>query len=216
MASEDLLENLTIADLDAYDIATLFTLSKKSMMGYDLRITKPGGFWPILITELFIVNDLSEEHIIKAINKIFTEIHQDFFRESKHVVTSHSAEKLANSFIKKIKDSHIKARPGVKKGLISIYDKNVIYVIEDKYAKSIQKLEEKGLITDDYEIDNLVSLTGNVVEPYNEITEKGNAAINNISKMMEEEEGKRMESVSRLLKFLETFLNEFMMNVSIR
>jgi hypothetical protein len=66
-----------------------------------------------------------------------------------------------------------------------------IQKVEEEYAKSLDKYEKKGLIIDDYSIDNVVTMTREMIEPYNEITEKGNAVVNNMSKIIEGEQGIR-------------------------
>lgn len=199
------LKDIVMADLDQYDIITLFSLAKKKIGDRDLVITKSGGLWPILLTRLYMQYQVSHDDIIKATNMMYSIIYQSrpSPERGRYLLEGSTPLDLARNFVRVLIDLPM---PKIE---------TLVEEAANKYVTSLEKLERRGLILDP-DVENMLILSRYLTEPQNKITAKGEKVIADMSEIIENQDSLRSQVMRHLNSLFETFLNEIIMNNSIR
>ncbi len=197
-----------MASLNLYDTIVLFSLTQKKVDEYEFHMTKSGGFWPLLLTRIYMEYEISHDDVIRATNIVYEEIYHDFQsdRADERFLERRSPNDLAILFTNKLLDRFTKDRNTQK----------LVHEVEKEYVESLRRLERKGMIVDNLEVGGLITLTKFLTEPQNELTDKGIKMVTKMSNIVDGQKSLRAEKLRQIKSLMGTFLDEMMMNISIR
>ena len=122
----------------------LMSIHKKAFSGHKLRITKAGGFWPVLLTDIYMAYEIDSDDVFEGINNVL--------RNEEHDTVKGRSSRYSTHLVSKIVI-------GITNG-DSELSVNQVRGVEEKYLDSLKKLEKKGFLKDSYEADDAITITG--------------------------------------------------------
>jgi hypothetical protein len=188
-------EGLRIQNLNPYEIITLFSIVEKKVGDREIALTKTGGFWPVLLADLSLRYELSDEEIERAARKAAHYYLESPDRLSHRAGTREVEDGAVRTFLRElIFDDDFSVNEFVEH-------------VESEYNKTLNHLSSEGLVEDPFHLLELVIL-GFVPYAFNRETARGSERVSQVKALFWEYERKTGPQ-SESIKFNFKLINQF-------